>query len=72
MADKKQIDPRSPIVNNRYQILKDNYTATPNSATDPQFPTIDGVKKPETRANVNRGRITTRKDDKVQDVSIGL
>jgi len=72
MADKKQIDPRRPIVNNRYQILKDNYTATPNSATDPQFPTIDGVKKPETRANVNRGRITTRKDDKVQDVSIGL
>jgi len=72
MADKKQIDPRRPIVNNRYQILKDNYTATPNSATNPQFPTIDGVKKPETRANVNRGRITTRKDDKVQDVSIGL
>ena len=72
MADKKQIDPRRPIVNSRYQILKDNYTATPNSATDPQFPTIDGVKKPETRANVNRGRITTRKDDKVQDVSIGL
>ena len=54
MADKKQIDPRRPIVNSRYQILKDNYTATPNSATDPQFPTIDGVKKPETRANVNR------------------
>ena len=72
MADKKQIDPRRPIVNNRYQILKDNYTATPNSATNPQFPTIDGVKKPETRANVNRGRITSRKDDKVQDVSIGL
>ena len=72
MADKKQIDPRRPIVNSRYQILKDNYTATPNSLDNPQFPTIDGVKKPETRANVNRGRITSRKDDKVQDVSIGL
>ena len=72
MTDKKQIDPRRPIPNSRYQILKDNYTATPNSLTDPQFPTIDGIKKPETRPNVNRGRITSRKDDKVRDVSIGL
>ena len=45
MADKKQIDPRRPIPNSRYQVLKDNYTATPNSLTNPQFPTIDGVKK---------------------------
>ena len=72
MANKKQIDPRRPIPNSRYQILKDNYTATPNSLTDPQFPTIDGIKKPETRPNVNRGRITSRKDDTVQDVSIGI
>ena len=72
MADKKQIDPRRPIIKRGYSKLQDNYTATPNSATDPQFPTIDGVRKPETRANVNRGRITSRKDDKVQDVSIGL
>ena len=53
-------------------MLKDNYTATPNSINDPQFPTVDGVGKPETRANTNRGRITSRKDDKVQDISIGL
>ena len=72
MADRKQIDPRRPIPNSRYQILRDNYTATPNSIIDPQFPTVDGVDKPETRANTNRGRITTRKDDTVQDVSIGL
>ena len=72
MADKKQIDPRRPIIKRGYSKLQDNYTATPNSATDPQFPTIDGVKKPETRANINRGRITSRKDDKVRDVSIGL
>ena len=72
MADKKQIDPRRPLPNSRYQILKDNYTATPNSITDPQFPTVDGVGKPETRPNTNRGTITSRKDDTVQDISIGL
>ena len=72
MADRKQIDPRRPIPNSRYQILKDNYTATPNSITDPQFPTVDGVGKPETRPNTNRGTITSRKDDTVQDISIGL
>tara|TARA_R110000751_G_scaffold131449_3_gene233814 strand:+ start:1214 stop:2221 length:1008 start_codon:yes stop_codon:yes gene_type:complete len=72
MADRKQIDPRRPLPNSRYQILKDNYTATPNSITDPQFPTVDGVDKPETRPNTNRGTITSRKDDTVQDISIGL
>ena len=72
MADRKQIDPRRPIPNSRYQILKDNYTATPNSIVDPQFPTVDGVGKPETRPNTNRGTITSRKDDTVQDISIGL
>ena len=72
MADRKQIDPRRPIPNSRYKMLQDNYTATPNSITDPQFPTVDGVGKPETRANVNRGTITSRKDDTVQDISIGL
>ena len=72
MADEKHIDPRRPIIKRGYSKLQNNYTATPNSATDPQFPTIDGVRKPETRANINRGRITSRKDDKVRDVSIGL
>ena len=63
MADEKQIDPRRPIIKRGYSKLQDNYTATPNSINDPQFPTIDGAGKPETRANINRGRITTRKDD---------
>ena len=85
MADIKQIDPRRPLFNSRYKMLQDNYTATPNSINDtkpgtatsngindPQFPTVDGVNKPETRANTNRGRITSRKDDKVQDIYIGL
>ena len=33
---------------------------------------IPGAPPPETRPNVNRGRITSRKDDTVRDVSIGL
>ncbi len=33
---------------------------------------MDGVGKPETRPNTNRGTITSRKDDTVQDISIGL
>ena len=72
MANSKQIDPRRPIINSRYEKLQSNYTATPNSINDPQFPTVGGAPKPETRANTNRGRITSRKDDKVQDISIGL
>ena len=72
MADKKQIDPRRPIINSRYKKLQDNYTATPNSINDPTFPVVKGIGKPETRANTNRGRITSRKDDTVQDISIGL
>jgi len=61
MADNKQIDPRRPIPSSGYDRLRDNIT-----------PRVVGVNPPETRPNVNRGRITTRKDDTVQDVSIGL
>ncbi|MDB4339332.1 hypothetical protein N9992_00735 [bacterium] len=61
MADNKQIDPRRPIPSSGYDRLRNNIT-----------PTVDGINPPETRPNVNRGTITSRKDDTVQDVSIGL
>ena len=61
MADKKQIDPRRPIPSKGYDRLRNNIT-----------PTVAGTNPPETRPNVNRGTITSRKDDTVQDVSIGL
>ena len=61
MADRKQIDPRRIIPASGYDRLRDNIT-----------PTVAGTNPPETRPNINRGRITTRKDDIVQDVSIGL
>jgi len=63
MADNKQIDPRRPIPASGYDRLRDNISANVQ---------VPGVTPPETRPNLNRGRITTRKDDTVQDVSIGL
>ena len=61
MADRKQIDPRRPIPASGYDRLRNNIT-----------PTVSSAPPPETRPNLNRGRITSRKDDTVQDVSIGL
>ena len=63
MADNKQINPRRPIPATGYDRLRDNIASTAR---------ISGVTPPETRPNINRGRITSRKDDNVKDVSIGL
>ena len=63
MADNKQIDPRRPIPASGYDRLRDNISANVQ---------VPGVTPPETRPNQNRGRITSRKDDTVQDISIGL
>ena len=71
-SENTNIDPRRPIIKRGYGKLQDNYTATPNSIINPQFPTVNGISKPETRSNTNRGNLTTRKDDIVKDVSIGL
>tara|TARA_R110000851_G_scaffold32445_2_gene87182 strand:- start:11854 stop:13803 length:1950 start_codon:yes stop_codon:yes gene_type:complete len=67
MADKKQINPKKPIPSSGYDRLRDNLTS--NFADG--FPVGD-FPNPDNRANINRGTITTRKDDTVQDVSIGL
>ena len=61
MADNKQIDPRRPVPASGYDRLRQNIT-----------PSVAGIDPPETRPNINRGRITSRTDDTVQDVSIGL
>ena len=58
MSEKK-IDPRRPIPSSGYDRLRQNLQSE-------EFPS------PDNRANINRGTITTRKDDTVQDVSIGL
>ena len=59
----EQIDPRRPIPASGYDRLRDNISANIQ---------IPGAPPPETRPNVNRGRITSRKDDTVRDVSISL
>ena len=67
MADKKQINPRRPIPASGYDRLRENLT----SGFAEGFP-VEKFPNPDNRANINRGRITTRKDYTVQDISIGL
>ena len=59
----EQIDPRRPIPASGYDRLRDNIASTTR---------VQGITPPETRPNTNRGRITSRKDDNVKDISIGL
>ena len=61
MKNKKEITPRRPIPTSGYDRLQQNIT-----------PIVKGINPPETRANINRGNITSRKDDNVRDISIGL
>jgi len=67
MADRKRIDPRRPIPSSGYDRLRDNLS----SGFAEGFP-VKGFPNPDNRSSINKGRITTRKDDNVQDVSIGL
>ena len=73
MADNKQINPRRPIPNSQYDLLRNNLKSgfADSGQNAMEFPTKD-FPSPDNRANTNRGRITSRKDDTVQDVSIGL
>ena len=67
MADRKQINPRKPIPASGYNKLRENLEASFAEG----FP-VEGFPNPDNRPNINRGRITSRKKDTVQDVSIGL
>ena len=67
MADKKQIGPKRPIPSSGYDLLRNNL----KSGFFEGFP-VESFPSPDNRSNINRGRITSRKDDKVKDVSIGL
>jgi hypothetical protein len=64
MARKK---PQRPIPNSQYDKLRENLT----SGFADGFPT-ENFPNPDNRPNKNRGRITSRKDDKVGDISIGI
>ena len=77
MADnRKDINPRRVIPADGYDKLRENLSA--NFRTDsekfpePQgFPTVN-FPNPDNRASANRGTHTSRKDDNIQDISIGL
>ena len=76
MADRKKIDPRRPIPATGYDRLRKNLKA--GFGTDPgKFPETQGFPQidfpgPDNRPNLGRGNITTRKDDSVNNIYIGL
>lgn len=67
MGDRKRIDPRRPIPSSGYDRLRNNLA----SGFADGFP-VNEFPNTDNRSSINKGRITTRKDDTVQDVSIGL
>tara|TARA_R110002074_G_C12406037_1_gene654586 strand:- start:58 stop:1068 length:1011 start_codon:yes stop_codon:yes gene_type:complete len=66
MSDKR-INPRRPIPSSGYNKLRQNLS----SGFAEGFP-VENFPNDDNRANINRGTITSRKDDNVKDVSIGL
>ena len=67
MADNKIINPRRPIPTRGYDKLSENLL----SGFANEFP-VESYPPPFNKANINKGTITTRKDDKVGEVYIGL
>ena len=69
MADRKNINPRRPIPQDGYTRLRDNLSAGFSKG----FPVIPGSFPPsDNRASINKADQTSRKNDTVKDVSIGL
>ena len=76
MADRKNINPRRPIPSNQYDKLRENlssgFRGDSELFPEPQgFPAVN-FPNPDNRFSINKGNHTTRKDDIIQDVSIGL
>jgi len=67
MTDRKNINPRRPIPNTEYDKLRKNLSG--NFANG--FPTVN-FPNPDNRSSINKGHHTSRKDDKVKSISIGL
>jgi len=76
MADRKRINPNRPIPSSGYDRLRDNlrsgFGADSGKFPEAQGFPVKGFPNPDNRPSINKGRLTTRKDDNVQDVSIGL
>ena len=67
MTDNKIINPRRPIPTRGYDRLRENLS----SGFANEFP-VQEFPLPDNRPNINKGTITTRKDDTVGEVHIGL
>ena len=67
MADRKKINPRRPIPATGYDKLRDNLKSNFRGG----FPTND-FPPLDNRPNINKGTITTRKDDNVKDIYVGI
>ena len=67
MADNKNINPRRPIPSDGYDKLRKNLS----SGFADNFP-VESFPPPSNRANIIKGDITTRKDDTLGEVYIGL
>ena len=65
--DRKNINPRRPIPSSGYDRLRTNL----RSGFAEGFP-VKNYPNPDNRPSINRGRMTSRKDDKVKDITIGL
>ena len=70
MADRKNINPRRPIPATGYDKLRNNLSSNFRKGDMP-FPVLD-FPGPDNRPNIQRGNITTRKDDSVKDIYVGL
>ncbi len=70
MADRKNINPRRPIPATGYDKLRNNLSSNFRKGDMP-FPMLD-FPGPDNRPNIERGNITTRKDDSVKDIYVGL
>ena len=69
MADRKNIDPRKPIPASGYDRLRTNMKANFREG----FPVVKGsFPGPDNRPITGKGNETTRKDDIIKDMSIGL
>ena len=69
MTDRKNINPRRPIPSDGYNRLRDNLSAGFSKG----FPVKKGsFPPPDNRPSINKGDLTSRKNDTTKDVSIGL
>ena len=67
MADRKNINPRRPIPSSQYDKLRNNLSANFSDG----FPVFN-FPNPDNRPSINKGEHTSRRNDKIQDISIGL